>query len=215
MDKIQSPLLLSTYQQQQRQASGDNLGKDDFLKILMTQLQNQDPMNPLEDKDFIAQMATFSTLEQITNLGKTMDKFVSSQQQNSLIAYNQFVGKDVTWHKILDSEEQGTSQQVQQGEGKIVSVQFKNDTVEFTLEDGTKLEPGNISQVNAQSAGLEGNSLMQASSLIGKTVTWKNDNNEELTAVVKSVALKDGAALFEMNDPDSTWINSKQFIKIS
>lgn len=48
----------------------NQLGKDEFLKILIVQLQNQDPLNPMEDKDFIAQMAQFSTLEQVQNMGK-------------------------------------------------------------------------------------------------------------------------------------------------
>ncbi|NLW11943.1 MAG: hypothetical protein GX028_08020 [Clostridiaceae bacterium] len=46
----------------------NELGKDEFLKILVTQLQNQDPMSPMEDTDFIAQLAQFSTLEQMQSL---------------------------------------------------------------------------------------------------------------------------------------------------
>lgn len=51
----------------ERNVSGD-LGKEEFLKILITQLQNQDPLSPVDDKEFIAQLAQFSTLEQMQNM---------------------------------------------------------------------------------------------------------------------------------------------------
>ncbi|WP_066370373.1 flagellar hook assembly protein FlgD [Neobacillus fumarioli] len=70
-----------------------SLGKDDFLKILTVQLSHQDPSSPLEDKDFIAQMATFSTLEQMTNLNNAFEKFSNLQMGQ----YASTIGKEITW----------------------------------------------------------------------------------------------------------------------
>ena len=106
---IDSSLLLSNYQESQKRTPSSTLGKDDFLKLLMTQLQNQDPSKPMEDTDFIAQMAQFSSLEQMTNMTSTFEKFVNQQQQSQMIAYNQFVGKEITWHRIKDLED-GTTE---------------------------------------------------------------------------------------------------------
>lgn len=207
---IDTSYLLSTYQTAQREVKGDNLGKDDFLKLLMTQLQNQDPTSPMDDTQFISQMATFSSLEQVSNISTTLDKFVSLQQQNSLISYNQFVGKEVTWHNIIENE--GSEPIIQEGTGVISSIQFKGDSVNFILEDGTSLEPGNISEVKQTSST---GSLMSASELIGKLISYLNDQNEETSAIVKAVQMKDGKAQLILEDGSDTKITSNQITKIA
>ncbi|MDI9370223.1 MAG: flagellar hook assembly protein FlgD [Synergistaceae bacterium] len=62
----------------------NDLGKDAFLKILITQLSNQDPLDPLKDKDFIAQMAQFSTLEQMTNMNKSIEQMAALNKASAV-----------------------------------------------------------------------------------------------------------------------------------
>jgi len=65
----------------QRELPGleQTLGKDDFLRLLVTQLANQDPLEPMDDQQFVAQMAQFSQLEQLTNMNESI---VASLDQN-------------------------------------------------------------------------------------------------------------------------------------
>ncbi|MGS2776853.1 flagellar hook assembly protein FlgD [Robertmurraya sp. GLU-23] len=205
---INSSLLLSNYQTAQRQTGSSNLGKDEFLKILMTQLQNQDPLNPMQDKDFIAQMATFTSLEQMTNMNKSIETLVSAQEQNQLVSYSQFIGKEVSWHKLTESED-GSTSEVEQGTGKIVSLKFTDGIAEFLLEDGTSLTSGNISQINDTKGDTM---LLQASMLIGKTVTYSSENNEVIQAKVTSVSFKDGKSLFQLENGES--VSSTSITKI-
>ena len=95
-----------------------DLGRDQFLELLMTQLQNQDPTSPMEDKQFIAQMAEFSALEQMTNLSSEfaqMAGLISSGQAISLI------GKEV---EVAQGGElvRGRVDEVQSGDNPQVRV---------------------------------------------------------------------------------------------
>lgn len=74
----------------------DVLGKDAFLKLLVTQLQHQDPLNPLDDKEFIAQLAQFSSLEQMNNIADGIKALTEKTAQQDMLSAVNYIGKDVT-----------------------------------------------------------------------------------------------------------------------
>jgi flagellar basal-body rod modification protein FlgD len=72
------------------------LGKDDFLNLLVTQLQHQDPLNPAESTEFTAQLAQFSSLEQLNNINdnlKNMELFQTAVTNSQAVS---FIGKEIT-----------------------------------------------------------------------------------------------------------------------
>ena len=71
-------------------ARADSLGSDAFLKLLIVQLQNQDPTSPQSNTEFIAQLATFSSLEQLTSINKAVTSMAQLLGDvNSTVADNQ------------------------------------------------------------------------------------------------------------------------------
>lgn len=72
--------------------TSNELGKDDFLKLLITQLSNQDPTSPMENTEFIAQMAQFSSLEQISNMNNEFSKLTATFNSSQAVS---MIGKTV------------------------------------------------------------------------------------------------------------------------
>ena len=194
---ITDSMFLINKQRDQRKTGPETMGKDAFMKILIAQLQNQDPTNPMKDNEFIAQMAQFSSLEQTMNLASAFEKFAMAQNQAQLIQYNQFVGKNVRWHELTDEKDEDGKPIVNEGTGIIESIKYVNGDVVFTLADGKELTPGNISEVLSGSGST--NSLVEASLLIGKTVGYM-DGEEEKFGTVVSVSNKEGKIQYILDD---------------
>src|SRR6056297_1335885 len=77
------------------------LDKDAFFKLLITQLQNQDPLKPMEDKEFIAQMAQFSSLEQMNNMNQNLKQMIDVQRVNQ---NSSLIGKTVERESVEEDE---------------------------------------------------------------------------------------------------------------
>lgn len=228
---ITDSMYLINKKRDERQTGNGTLGKDDFMKILIAQLQNQDPTDPMKDTEFIAQMAQFSALEQTMNLTKAFEKFAESQNQSQLIQYNSFVGKNVKWHEIAVDDNGKTIVDdkgvpvINEGTGIITGVKYVDGSVIFTMSDGKELTPGNISEVLAGAGG--SNSLVEASMVIGKNVTYRvaredeenegeDDSDEEVTegtGQVVSVSNKDGKIVYVLDNGER--ITADQLVSIS
>lgn len=72
------------------------LDQQDFMNLLITQLKNQDPLNPVKDTEFIAQLASFSSLSQISSMNTNLEKFLAEQQKQNSAAAVSMIGKDIT-----------------------------------------------------------------------------------------------------------------------
>lgn len=88
--------LLDQYKvDQSRFAKGDELGKNEFLELLVAQLNNQDPLSPQENGEFIAQLAQFSTVEGIEKMNSTIDAMATSFQSSQALQASSMVGRTV------------------------------------------------------------------------------------------------------------------------
>ena len=84
-----------TKQSEAQKASKDTLGQSDFLKLMTTQLQNQDPFAPMDNGDFIAQMAQFSTVTGIEEVNSSLKKLVEEFDQARIATASNLLGHAV------------------------------------------------------------------------------------------------------------------------
>lgn len=74
----------------------EEVGKDEFLKMLIAQLQYQDPLNPLDGTDFTAQLAQFSSLEQLTDMNTNLEYLYTNQVISNRVSAVNLIGKEIT-----------------------------------------------------------------------------------------------------------------------
>lgn len=106
----------------ERAAGNTLLGKDEFLKILVTQLSNQDPLEPLDQAEFIGQMAQFAEVEQTSNLNDKMEQIEGFLRFSSAA----MVGEEVSY-----VDYNGYSR-----DGKVEAVIFDEQGVSLKMKDG-------------------------------------------------------------------------------
>jgi flagellar basal-body rod modification protein FlgD len=115
-------------------AQKSQLGKDAFLKLLTTQLQHQDPLNPMEDSEFMGQMAQFSTLEQITNMAGANTAMADNLAFSKSVS---LIGRTVTY---LGEDDQPHT-------GKVDRVTTTDGKPALTVEGIDGVNPSSVTEV--------------------------------------------------------------------
>jgi len=122
----------TTAAQQSRQQG--ILGKDDFLKLLIGQMQNQDPLSPSDPTQQMSQMTQFSILEQITNLSQSQQAAASNEYDQQAVG---LIGRTVTY-----VQDDGTS-----ATGLVQSVTFTSRGPELTIDGTGGIAPVAVTEV--------------------------------------------------------------------
>lgn len=102
------------------------LGKDDFLKLLVTQLKYQDPLKPMEDREFIAQTAQFSSLEQMQNINQNFALFL---QMQSISNSASLINREVSY--LIPATE---TDEAKVETGKVIEIKFVDGGTYMTIE---------------------------------------------------------------------------------
>ncbi len=144
--------------------------KDMFMKLLVTQLKYQDPTKPMEDREFIAQMAQFSSLEQMSNLNKEMGNLLKSARSNEAFP---LLGRQI------DALNPLTNRRVS---GVVSSIQYNGDE-QVLMVGNEQVRMSDISavrnaEVPAASAAAAYSSAATVSTSIKSSVEQKTGNNQ-------------------------------------
>lgn len=130
------------------QSSGSVLGKDDFMKLLIAQLQNQDPTSPMDSAQFMAQMADFTNLEQIQNMSAAIEQMVADQKAGAIANEASMIGKEVQW--TIKGEDDGAGDETSETkQGTIRSISIKDGEITYLTEDGDRVDPESITKITA------------------------------------------------------------------
>jgi flagellar basal-body rod modification protein FlgD len=124
----------------------NKLGKDEFVKLLLAQLGNQDPTSPLDSQAFVAQLAQFSSLEQLNSVNERLDSILIAQTSSSQTAATAFVGKHATFRTDkLQLPAEGPA-------SATASIQGAAETVSVAIVDGSGKTVRTL-QIGAHQAG--------------------------------------------------------------
>jgi flagellar basal-body rod modification protein FlgD len=123
-------------------ASNNTVTKDEFLKLFVTQLKNQDPMNPMDSAGFTAQLAQFSSLEQLTNNNSGITSLLAYQNSLQNASAANLIGKQVGFQATDANGNAGPMQH-----GTVTGIAFDAGKTSIVINGSTKIALGDIQEI--------------------------------------------------------------------
>lgn len=196
---------------------GSSLGKDDFLTLLVAQLENQDPLDPQENSEFIAQMAQFSALEQQITTNETLESILSSNQTIEQLSAFNLLGQTVvaeqdTFTLGSDEVELGFSLD-QSAESVTLAILDDGGSVVATI-DFDDAEAG-TTFISWDGLDNSGNSLSTGDYSVLATATYSDESNESLTILQRAQVTGVDTSGDTLLETDQGSLNLSQLASVS
>ena len=181
------------------------LGKEAFLQLLVAQMKYQDPLNPTSDTEYISQLATFSSLEEMQNINENLTSGLESLNTTMNDSHAQgLVGKYVM---LTVTDAQGNISAT----GGQVDYVYNEEGTTYLSVNGNDYPMSCLDSVVSEEyvKSLSGkgqsttNDLATASQLVGKNVTVRDDRKEEFTGEVTNVFMDNGYVYLTVETEDS------------
>ncbi|MDR2861895.1 MAG: flagellar hook assembly protein FlgD [Syntrophobacterales bacterium] len=191
----------------QENSTTKSLGKDDFLRMLVAQLQNQDPLSPMDGTDFVAQLATFSSLEQLTNMNSQLGQLGVYQATLTNTQAVNLLGKEVTVNQDNGFQVSGSTADFS------YNLTRPAESVSIVIYDSTGKEVDRI-EADKQDSGLQTMTWAAGSNANGlysyNVLAYDANGNRipaetMMTGKVTAVQYRDNAIYLTINDREVTF----------
>jgi len=187
----------------------NDLGKEEFLKLLVAQLQNQDPLNPMEGQEFASQLAQFSSVEQLSSIDRNISDgirtdLILSQSINNTLATT-LIGKEVTavGNKVEMIIGEDTKMNFELGEfAESVTITIYNkDGIEVREIEGNNISSG-VQNLSWDGKDADGNELSEGTYTFSVEATGKSGVEIRVQPLIKGLAgslqYRDGGAVLKI-----------------
>ncbi|WP_134683547.1 flagellar hook assembly protein FlgD [Brevibacillus migulae] len=199
----------SAYSYKNKKEFSTELDSTSFMKLMLEQLKQQDPLSPMDNNQFLQQTSMMTMVEKMTNMEKILEE--ANNNYLNLDKYEALVGRTATYNKTTTNDITG-EKSVEVKTGAIDAVNVQDGKIYFTIGDDI-IARDDVTGLNAKGSS-SGDATLDSSlkytQMIGYEITFTDANNAEKTGTVAAVSMKNG--LVELVLSDDTRVKPSQVV---